>query len=65
METDFNKQPNFSDMLLECKECGRTFVVTANEQNFYYSKHLAIPKRCPECRAFRKANYTPEARGGR
>ena len=54
METDYNTKPNFTDMLLSCVECGRTFVVTANEQIFFYTKHLANPKRCPECRQRRR-----------
>jgi DNA replicative helicase MCM subunit Mcm2 (Cdc46/Mcm family) len=54
MEHDFNAKPNFTDMLIECKDCGRTFVVTSNEQSFFFEKHLAIPKRCPQCRQIRR-----------
>ena len=44
----------FSDMLLECVDCQRTFVLKAREQDFYYNKGLSIPKRCPQCRLNRR-----------
>lgn len=33
-----------------CKQCGKEFVITQSEINFYKSKNLNIPKRCKECR---------------
>ena len=33
-----------------CKQCGKEFVITQSEINFYKSKNLSIPKRCKECR---------------
>ena len=44
------------DKALQCRECGREFVFTAGEQEFYQLKGLMNePARCPECRAMRKA----------
>lgn len=51
-----------ADKTLTCKECGREFLFTASEQDFYAEKGFTNePGRCPECRAARKA----EARGNR
>jgi CxxC-x17-CxxC domain-containing protein len=45
----------YQDKILVCQECGKEFVFTAKEQEFYASKGFANePKRCPECRAVRK-----------
>jgi hypothetical protein len=37
-----------------CKECGKPFNMSPKEQEFFISKHLELPKRCPECRKARK-----------
>lgn len=51
----------FEDKVLTCKECGREFVFSASEQEFYAEKGFTNePGRCPECRAARKA----QNRGG-
>ena len=48
-----------TDQTLRCRECGRDFVFTAGEQEFYQSKGLMnTPARCPECRAARKASMS-------
>ena len=45
----------YADKMLACRECGRDFVFTAGEQEFYASKGLLNePGRCPECRAARR-----------
>jgi CxxC-x17-CxxC domain-containing protein len=45
-----------TDMSLQCRDCGQTFLFTAGEQEFYASRGLMNqPSRCPECRAARKA----------
>ena len=47
---------SFADKALVCRDCGRNFVFTAGEQEFYQLKGLMNePGRCPECRAARKA----------
>ena len=46
----------FEDRTLVCKECGKEFVFTAGEQEFYAEKGFVNdPKRCKECRDARKA----------
>ena len=46
-----------TDMSLQCRDCGQTFLFTAGEQEFYASRGLTNqPSRCPECRAARKAS---------
>ncbi|MDY3845314.1 MAG: zinc-ribbon domain containing protein [Eubacteriales bacterium] len=45
----------FQDKTLKCKECGKDFVFTAGEQEFYAEKGFQNePQRCKECRAARK-----------
>lgn len=45
------------DKTLTCRDCGRQFVFSASEQEFYAQKgFLHEPGRCPECRAARKVN---------
>ena len=44
------------DKTLTCRDCGRQFVFTASEQEFFAQKGFTNdPGRCPECRAARKA----------
>ena len=46
-----------SDKTLTCRECGRSFVFTIGEQQFYASHGLSHdPSRCPECRSTRKSS---------
>jgi len=47
--------PNFQDRVLECSDCGGTFVFTAGEQAFYQERGFSDPRRCPSCRATRRA----------
>ena len=51
----------YSDKTICCVDCGKTFVFRAGEQAFFNSKRppLSPPKRCPECRAFRKSTIHP------
>jgi len=52
---------SFEDKTLTCRDCGRDFIFTAGEQEFYQSRGLMNePRRCPECRSARRA-----ADGGR
>ena len=45
----------FSDSNLACRDCGKDFVWTAGEQEFYKQKGFDNPPvRCPECRSQRK-----------
>ena len=43
------------DKTLVCEDCGKEFVFTVGEQEFYAEKGLVnTPKRCPECRKARR-----------
>ena len=45
----------FQDKTLICKECGKEFIFTAGEQEFYAEKGFQNePQRCKECRDARK-----------
>ncbi|MGC9333319.1 MAG: zinc-ribbon domain containing protein [Anaerolineae bacterium] len=48
---------DFRDRTLRCADCGSTFVFTAGEQAFYEERGFSEPKRCPSCRAARKAGH--------
>lgn len=37
-----------------CKDCGDLFEITDNENAFYLSKGLQLPRRCKTCRIRRK-----------
>jgi DNA repair exonuclease SbcCD ATPase subunit len=44
-----------SDIKLVCRECGKPFLFTEGEQEFYKHKGLNTPSRCPECRVTKRA----------
>ena len=45
----------FEDKVLVCKECGKEFVFTAGEQEFYAERGFQNePQRCKPCRDARK-----------
>ena len=45
----------YEDKTLRCKDCGKEFIFTAGEQEFYASKGFENePQRCKECRDARK-----------
>jgi len=46
----------FQDKIIKCKDCGKEFVFTAEEQAFYAEKGFVDPVRCKECRLARKQN---------
>ncbi len=43
------------DQTLTCKDCGKPFVWTASEQEFFASKGFSAPVRCQDCRRAAKA----------
>lgn len=43
-----------------CKDCGKSFSISLDEEKFYTSKGLQIPKRCKECRKNRKEEKKQE-----
>ena len=46
---------SYENRQLICSDCGKQFTFTAEEQEFFAEKGFSEPKRCPECRAARKA----------
>lgn len=54
----------YTDKNLSCKDCGREFIFSASEQEFFAEKGFTNePVRCPECRSARKAQVRSN-RGG-
>lgn len=46
----------YTDQVLNCADCGIDFVFSASEQEFFAQKGFtSAPKRCPACRAQRRA----------
>ena len=44
------------DITLVCKDCGKEFVWTVGEQEYYKTHGLENkPKRCPDCRKAKKS----------
>ena len=43
------------DKTLSCSDCNQEFVFTASEQAFFAERQFTEPRRCPSCRAARKA----------
>ena len=40
-----------ADIILNCRQCGRDFLFTKAEQEFYKEKGFERPRRCKECRS--------------
>jgi CxxC-x17-CxxC domain-containing protein len=45
----------YTDKVLTCADCGQEFAFTSSEQEFYAQRQFSDPRRCPSCRASRKA----------
>ena len=46
----------YQEKSIKCSDCGTTFAFSAGEQEFYAAKGFTNePKRCPSCRAAKKA----------
>ncbi|MEI8377485.1 MAG: CxxC-x17-CxxC domain-containing protein [bacterium] len=54
----------FEDQQVACLDCGTSFTFSAEDQEFFAQKGYSEPKRCPACRAARKANSSRSG-GGR
>ena len=53
----------FQDKTLTCRDCGKEFVFSTGEQEFYQSKGLERePSRCKECRDAKRRTRTGESR---
>ena len=53
-----------SDKTLVCADCNQEFVFTSSEQQFYADRQFSEPRRCPSCRAAKKAQRGDSAGGG-
>jgi hypothetical protein len=42
------------DLRKYCADCSAPFVLTKKDQEFFASRKLELPRRCPECRKARK-----------
>jgi CxxC-x17-CxxC domain-containing protein len=54
----------YADRSMTCRDCGKQFVFTAGEQEFYASRGFSEPTRCSDCRAARKASRDSGGYGG-
>lgn len=45
----------YTDKTLTCVDCGQEFMFTATDQQFYADRQFSEPRRCPACRAAKKA----------
>lgn len=45
----------YTDKTLTCQDCGQSYSFSADDQEFFATKGYTEPKRCPSCRAARKA----------
>ncbi|MBU2536219.1 MAG: zinc-ribbon domain-containing protein [Chloroflexi bacterium] len=50
-----------ADMQLSCRQCGKEFILTMAEQEFYEMKGFNLPTRCKECRASKQVKVQPLA----
>lgn len=44
-----------TDINLTCRQCGKEFVLTEAEREFYELKGFTLPSRCKECRSTRQS----------
>ncbi len=52
------------DKTLVCADCNQQFSFTASEQQFYADRQFSEPRRCPSCRAAKKAARGDSGGGG-
>lgn len=52
------------DQTIQCKDCGKDFTWTADEQAFYQEKGFNAPMRCKDCRVKARANFNGGHGGG-
>ena len=53
---------SYEDKTLTCADCGAEFTFSAEDQKYYASKGYSDPKRCPACRAAKKAQRNQHRR---
>jgi CxxC-x17-CxxC domain-containing protein len=47
---------NTTDRTLTCAQCGQEFTFSADDQQYHAERGYQDPKRCPSCRAERRAS---------
>ena len=45
------------DKKIVCKSCGKEFIFTVGEQEFYKSKNFPAPKHCKKCSKKRRLKF--------
>lgn len=50
----------FKDEKLVCQDCGKEFIFSAADQQFFQEKGYQPPKRCPDCRKAKKAQRSDQ-----
>ena len=45
-----------TDRVLNCAQCGQDFTFSADDQQYHAERGYQDPKRCPTCRAERRAS---------
>ena len=45
------------DIEIRCINCGKTFIFTVGEMEFYKSKNFPFPKRCKKCSKKRRMRF--------
>jgi hypothetical protein len=50
----------FEDVTLRCIDCENLFIFTSGEQEYFLSRMLSKPKRCPACRKKRRGRVVPD-----
>ena len=55
----------FQDRMLNCVECGNSFVFSVDDQQYHAEKGYANePKRCVDCRRARRSSFNRGGGGG-
>jgi hypothetical protein len=48
-----------SELTLTCRQCGKQFIFTESEQQFYQQKGFTTPNHCRDCRSARRTQTAP------
>ncbi len=56
MEAKVTNPIPITNKLCICRDCGKTFSITPEEQAWYMNKGYVLPERCHECRVSRRAS---------
>jgi hypothetical protein len=48
------EQTETTDIVLLCVDCGASYILSPQERQWYLTKGLHLPRRCPTCRARRR-----------